>query len=783
MALSELAINRDFLSPQPTNAPGRHASSRPAGHLMAARNDIEQLLTSKAAFPAQSTPRRFPPDVFASPTLARTASTASPPDGHGACLGSNDLSRSALPKTHAQKNQFVPETPHAWVGASMASYGTPIQESCAPLVRDQFLPFNMAGQPLGANDSGSSLAEADMAGVFDPEELAELMVHFEQPATSSIPNESADYANLLASLPPFFALANNMEADSAAGGQPAGPGDESRTQDQNIDSGWPAGGQDDDNGFSGPPLPPNPSSSSSSSGSQHSPAKSTLPPSPKSSSSDSKSRSPFSGALFAAQERDHQLWDHNLDSSFDSDEDDGQEILDLYKKRAEAMKQAHSQANNPPPTVVDRRRPDNLKTAREDIQNTGKRLLHEMKLLSNPTATQPASCPWRASWLKLAIKHKCTLFNWPDDAPWPHELPAQLQNSVDQDIVPIWRGFTTQTVEQAPHVKLWSKEAILDPLGENPPLIMRCNGDTWRYRDEESRVQESEDDEGGGPTGQLARLTPKRRKEAGRLSKQVKGKRDPARLPPPRGLSEESRSALPRQPTQVRDEAGHSRPNGQPSGPPSRAQASTLKRKMSDIPESSDEELPSARTVAHREPGAIEEPELARVRADSGFTTGVGHRPPGPQHQSHRATSRPASRPIDLADQPLPNRDLPHDYLSRNEQHGVVLPTSTSREHAHAYGPIKPIILPCRLAIELDMHFLLLHIMLRQGELRVLVLHHEGGYQLPRPRPMPTVDNIGEPAGAYWPRDGGGVMGGPRYGESSSRDAREINPRRIISHR
>ncbi|KZT58062.1 hypothetical protein CALCODRAFT_482604 [Calocera cornea HHB12733] len=255
-------------------------------------------------------------------------------------------------------------------------------------------------------------------------------------------------------------------------------------------------------------------------------------------------------------------------------------------------KQAHGQANNPPPEVKDRRRPENLKVAREEIQRTGKHLLHEMKLLSDPNAVQPASCPWRASWLKLAVKHKCTIINWPAEGRWPHELAAQLQNSVEDDLVPIWRAFTTQNPAEAVRVELWSKEAIQDPMKHNPRLIVRSDGQPWTYRDEENRVLEPEDDDLPHDNDPPQTKRVKHGEETSQPSQRPKARHAARKA---LRLASEAPSASERI-GQSKD--GDSGPAGPPSERINRPHSIPFKRKISDILEDDEEELPSAEAVA-----------------------------------------------------------------------------------------------------------------------------------------------------------------------------------------
>ncbi|KZT56478.1 hypothetical protein CALCODRAFT_509449 [Calocera cornea HHB12733] len=794
MALSELAINQDFVSPQPAKTLGRPPSGRTAGQPMSSRNDIERLLSSKAAFPAQSTPRNSLPNVFATPTGAdEAASTASPPDRHGDPLPSDVFSKltTALTDTVPDNTRFVPETPAAWLGASMAGYDTLAPDSRTPLDGNPFLGLGMAGQPPGANDSGSSLADADVDGVFDPDELAALMQEMESPLGSANNDPTARYSTFLGSMPPLFTFANGIDASSAPNGGLAGPPEESRTHGR-----------------------------------------------PRS------QRSWFLRATYTAQP--WLIFKPLGITSFTCEVSPAAQSKIIVLRHPESLavlrKQAHSHANNPPPTVVDRRRPENLKVAREDIQNTGKRLWHEMKLLSNPNAAQPASCPWRTSWLKLAIKHKCTLFNWPDDAPWPHDLRAQLQNSVDQDIVPVWRAFTTHNADQAAHVKLWSKEAIHNPSGQNPPLI-------WCYRDEEARLQEevqvpdSDEDDDGQSAGQPARTRSKRRKDTGRTSKPAKGRRQ---LPPARATMEELNSPPAPHTSHFREPGDESRPTGHPSNAPGRAQLSTRKRKMSDILETADKELPDVETVAYERGSALPASGAHDFRMDPSNVAASRGRPPLIQYEHHAPTSQLASRPVDRGDNQLPSPEIRHTYLMRSGQSAPIRARSTSRDRAHGYGyaprpdtranspmdsrrahaanyphlhtghapprgipypplhdapsgrseaagvapwypgsrpesPLRPPIPPPTSvgSIPPDAWGAGLS---DHGAYAHRAPYLDSRYVLPQPRPMPTADHIGQPAGSYWPRDAGVAMAGSRYSDSSSRDARDNIPRRILSH-
>ncbi|KZO90522.1 hypothetical protein CALVIDRAFT_531430 [Calocera viscosa TUFC12733] len=342
-------------------------------------------------------------------------------------------------------------------------------------------------------------------------------------------------------------------------------------------------------------------------------------------------------------------------------------------------KQAHGQVNNPPPDVIDRRRPENLKVAREDIQRTGKRLLHEMKLLSDPNAAQPASCPWRASWLKFAIKHRCTIINWPDDAPWPHELPAQLQNSVDQDIVPIWRAFTTQNPAHAVHVKLWSKEAIQEPMIQNPPLIMRPDGQLWSYRDEQHRAQEAEEDDAGDYTPAPASTTSRHREGAGRPSKRPKARQ--AARNAPRKNKEPPHSAYEEPPSQLDSENDDSRPAGPASDRISRPHTNPLKRKVSDIVEIAEDELPSVPGAAYADDEQFDVHDRQGIRMPDGGRS--GHAPPQ-RYQYHRGPSPPAGQQ-EVPHEELAARDMRSNHLMRHEPYSQPLGHSVPQDGGHTY--------------------------------------------------------------------------------------------------
>ncbi|KZT62544.1 hypothetical protein CALCODRAFT_479130 [Calocera cornea HHB12733] len=113
-----------------------------------------------------------------------------------------------------------------------------------------------------------------------------------------------------------------------------------------------------------------------------------------------------------------------------------------------AAKRAHALVNNPPPPTVDRRVPQNMRSARAEIQSAGRALAR----------------------------------------PLPHQLSRELQNSVEGEITPIWRAFTSVVPSQALYVKAWTDAAVQNPQRENPPLIVTVSGRRWTWQDEQGRL-------------------------------------------------------------------------------------------------------------------------------------------------------------------------------------------------------------------------------------------------------------------------------------------------------
>ncbi|KZT52171.1 hypothetical protein CALCODRAFT_531701 [Calocera cornea HHB12733] len=616
MVLAELGINQDL-------APVRAATkvSRQTQPTACQPADSSLPLDIGYAFPAHSTPRHDGADVPPSPAdlAGQTAGQPAPAAPGAASQDILHYWRSHHDSPHARS--FVPETPGAWLGASMSSYDVSTDMMLEGLHSDSFSSL-LAGQPLPPGGNNASIS--DVARMITADDLESLLRDL--PVSQDRGSDSS-YSAFLKDLPPLF-VTHGMAGEGGESGPPAGQPDApsshsepSRPEGHDMVNAEPSRAH--------APLVPESSSSGSS---PNLAASHTTPDHSPESSSTGKGESPSAAALVAADESGNPFWDQIMESSFEDDDEDGQAI-------AEA-KQAHGLANNPPPEAVDRRRPENLKIAREDIQRTGKRLLHEMKLLSDPNAVQPSSCPWSARWLQFAMKHKCTILNWPADAPWPHEIRKQLQNSVEEELVPIWRAFTTQNPALAVRVELWSKDAIQDPLKHNPPLIVRPDGQLWTYRDEEHRSRDSDDDDAEHHSGPPASTRKKHDEEASRPAQRPKARH--AARKAHQAIINPSPSALVSQPDVPRGGNGELGPAGQAAELQNGLHSNTLKRKISDILESPEEDLPSAQEAAFEQDNG----GWPAQRTDDQRKPEPPRSNPSPAglHQSRRALSPPAGR-------------------------------------------------------------------------------------------------------------------------------------------
>ncbi|KZT56650.1 hypothetical protein CALCODRAFT_483785 [Calocera cornea HHB12733] len=339
MALSELGLNQDFASPPFSKATGKRPASCTAGPPTSSRNDIEHLLSSKARFPAQSTPLSSDAHIFATPRFVGAASTASPPRRDGNPVPPPALSPIASANRVApqEKSRFVPESPHAWSGASMAMYDTLAQLSSTPLLADTLFDSRPAGLPFSDNQSRSAVTDPDAGKMFSSAELDKLINELSPLIPPPQHDANLHYGNFLDDLS-LITAANGMTNQASSDYELGGSAGHSATYSQNGDSGWPAGHAADSNDFSAPPPPPMPNrgESSSPSGPHDSPARTPPPSTPKSSSSDARSSSPVNHAL-VPDEGENMLWEQTLESSFDSEEEGGAELAEMFKKRAQAM--------------------------------------------------------------------------------------------------------------------------------------------------------------------------------------------------------------------------------------------------------------------------------------------------------------------------------------------------------------------------------------------------------------------------------------------------------------
>ncbi|KZO92827.1 hypothetical protein CALVIDRAFT_529954 [Calocera viscosa TUFC12733] len=150
-----------------------------------------------------------------------------------------------------------------------------------------------------------------------------------------------------------------------------------------------------------------------------------------------------------------------------------------------------------------------VREMKEAIKEKGKLLLHDAMRLAKPNARAPPFNRWGHHIDEAMIQHQCTLVNWPDAGPFPHDLEHELQNTPQEQLFPVWLAYTTSVSKLKVHIARWSKgksitqlvfkhiadpgqaEAIRDPVAANPPLIIRVDGTAWTYNEELARQETS----------------------------------------------------------------------------------------------------------------------------------------------------------------------------------------------------------------------------------------------------------------------------------------------------
>ncbi|KZO98283.1 hypothetical protein CALVIDRAFT_562207 [Calocera viscosa TUFC12733] len=180
-----------------------------------------------------------------------------------------------------------------------------------------------------------------------------------------------------------------------------------------------------------------------------------------------------------------------MGSSISGWAEDGDRVL---MKQWVANKYGPLMVNPPADDSIDPRghqgtRPPGVREMKEAIKARGKILLHDAMRLAKPNAKPPLFNRWGPHIEEAMIQHQCTLVNWPNDGPFPHDLQHELQNTPHDELFPIWIAYTTEVPKLKVSIRRWAKDAIKTPLDVNPPLIIRVDGSTWSYNDEIARYE------------------------------------------------------------------------------------------------------------------------------------------------------------------------------------------------------------------------------------------------------------------------------------------------------
>ncbi|KZT54016.1 hypothetical protein CALCODRAFT_485860 [Calocera cornea HHB12733] len=187
----------------------------------------------------------------------------------------------------------------------------------------------LAGQPRPPADHEASISDA--ARILAPEDLESLLRDLQDPAITPHNGSDISYSAVLKDLPPLF-VTHGMPGEDGGSGPPAGQTD----PPSHSEPARPSGREivNAEHSCSLVPCVPDGSSSESSS---NLPASHSTPDHSSSSSSTGQDESPSAGALVAADESGNPFWDQIMESSFEDDDEDGQEIAEAFKKRAKII--------------------------------------------------------------------------------------------------------------------------------------------------------------------------------------------------------------------------------------------------------------------------------------------------------------------------------------------------------------------------------------------------------------------------------------------------------------
>ncbi|KZP01363.1 hypothetical protein CALVIDRAFT_559977 [Calocera viscosa TUFC12733] len=98
-----------------------------------------------------------------------------------------------------------------------------------------------------------------------------------------------------------------------------------------------------------------------------------------------------------------------------------------------------------------------VREMKEAIKEQGKLLLHNAMQLAKPNARAPPFNRWGPHINEAMIQHQCTLINWPNAGPLPHDLENELQNTPQDQLFPVWLAYTTSVSKLKVRVERWSK--------------------------------------------------------------------------------------------------------------------------------------------------------------------------------------------------------------------------------------------------------------------------------------------------------------------------------------